>query len=58
MPLPFVSLILDFGARALTRYSPTFVYVMMIAGALMALSMMMRTVGPLYDIWFRPRRTT
>lgn len=40
------------------RYSPTFVYVMMIAGTLMALSMMMLTVGSLYDMWVRPRRTT
>lgn len=58
VPLPFVSLILDFGVRAMIRYSPTFVYVMMIAGTLMALSMMMLTVGSLYDMWVRPRRTT
>ena len=50
IPMPFVSLILDFGARALIRYWPGFVYVMMFAGALMGLSMLLLTVGPLYDM--------
>ncbi len=58
MPMPFVALLLDFGARALIKYVPAFVYVMMFAGAVMALSMMVLTVGPLYDMWRRGRRGT
>ena len=58
MPMPFVALLLDFGARALIKYFPAFVYVMMFAGALMALSMLVLTVGPLYDMWIRGSRGT
>ncbi len=58
MPMPFVALFLDFGARALIKYFPVFVYVMAFAGALMGLSMLMLTVGPLYDMWIRGRRGT
>ena len=53
VPMPFVALVLDFGARALIKYSPGFVYVMMFAGAVMGLSMLMLTMGPLYDMWIR-----
>ena len=58
MPMPFVALLLDFGARALIKYFPSFVYVMMFAGALMALSMLVLTLGPLYDMWIRGSRGT
>lgn len=58
MPLPFLSLFLDFGARALIKYIPFFVYVMAAAGALMAVSMMVLTLGPLYDMWIRGRKVS
>ena len=53
MPIPFAALVIDFGARALIPYAPSLVYVMMGAGALMALSMMVLTMGPLYEMWVR-----
>ncbi len=55
MPMPFTALVIDFGARALIPYVPSLVYVMMGAGALMGLSMMVLTVGPLYEIWVYDR---
>lgn len=58
MPLPFLALFLDFGARALIKYVPSFVYVMAAAGALMALSMMVLTLGPLYEMWIRGRKVS
>ncbi len=58
MPLPFLALFLDFGARALIKYVPSFVYVMAAAGALMGLSMMVLTLGPLYDMWIRGRKVS
>lgn len=58
MPMPFVALFLDFGARALIKYFPSFVYVMMFAGALMGMSMLVLTLGPLYDMWIRGSRGT
>ena len=53
--MPFIALFADFGARALIKYFPSFVYVMAGTGALMGLSMMVLTLGPLYDMWLRPR---
>lgn len=47
MPLPFLALFLDFGARAMIKYVPAFVYVMAFAGALMGLSMMVLILEPL-----------
>lgn len=56
MPLPFIALFLDFGARALIKYIPSFVYVMMVTGALMGLSILVLTLAPLYEMWFRGRK--
>ncbi|RMF56940.1 MAG: hypothetical protein D6743_19625, partial [Calditrichaeota bacterium] len=56
MPLPFVALFLDFGARALIKFVPAFVYVMVGTGALMGLSMMVLTLAPLYEMWIRGRK--
>lgn len=58
MPLPFLALFLDFGARALIKYVPAFVYVMAAAGALMALSMMVLTLAPLYEMWIRGHKVS
>ncbi|MFQ5651270.1 MAG: hypothetical protein ACE5IY_15140 [bacterium] len=57
MPLPFLALFMDFGARALIKYIPAFVYVMVAAGAIMALSMMVLTLAPLYEMWIRGRKS-
>ncbi len=38
-----------------SAYAPSLVYVMMGAGALMGLSMMVLTVGPLYEMWLYDR---
>ncbi|MFQ5676356.1 MAG: hypothetical protein ACE5G1_10700 [bacterium] len=53
MPLPFLALFLDFGARAMIKYIPGFVYVMVFTGALMGLSTMVLILGPLYEMWIR-----
>ena len=55
MPMRFTALVIDFGARALIPYAPSLVYVMVGAEALMGLSMMVLTAGPLYDIWLSDR---
>ena len=57
MPLPFLALFLDFGARALIKYVPAFVYVMAGAGVLKAFSMMVLTLAPLYEMWILGRKT-
>ncbi|MCI0418236.1 MAG: hypothetical protein L0387_41440 [Acidobacteria bacterium] len=51
--LPFVALISDFGARALTKYFPSLVYVVMAMGALMGLSFAVMVLLPLYEMWLR-----
>ena len=51
--LPFVALISDFGARALTKYIPNFVYIVMGMGAVMALSFAMMVLLPLYEMWLK-----
>ena len=43
--LPFVALISDFGARALTKYFPGLVYVVMVMGAVMGLSFAMMVLS-------------
>ncbi len=56
MPLPFLALFLDFGARAMVKYVPSFVYVMVASGTLLGLSMLVLIVGPLYEMWIRGPR--
>ena len=51
--LPFLALISDFGARALTKYFPSFVYVVMGMGAIMGLSFAVMVLLPLYEMWFK-----
>jgi len=54
--LPFLALISDFGARALTKYFPNFVYVVMAMGALMGLSFAVMVLLPLFEMWFKSER--
>ena len=56
MPLPFIALFADFGARAMIKYVPAFVYVMVFTGALMGFSILMLTLAPLYEMWIRGRK--
>lgn len=51
--LPFVALISDFGARALTKYFPGFVYVVMGMGVVMGFSFAVMVLLPLYEMWFK-----
>jgi hypothetical protein len=39
------------SARALIPHAPSLVYLMMLAGAMMGLSMLVLTAGPLYEMW-------
>jgi hypothetical protein len=55
MPMPFAALVVDFGARGLIPYAPALVYVMMLSGGPMGLSMLVLTMGPLYELWVRDR---
>ncbi len=55
MPMPFAALVIDFGARGLIPYAPSLVYVMMFSGALMGLSILVLTMGPLYEMWVLDR---
>ena len=51
--LPFMALVSDFGARALTKYFPSLVYVVMAMGAIMALSFAAMVLLPLYEMWLK-----
>ena len=51
--LPFLALISDFGARALTKYFPSLVYVVMGMGAVMGFSFALMVLLPLYEMWFK-----
>ncbi|MGV3723638.1 MAG: hypothetical protein ACO1SX_22300 [Actinomycetota bacterium] len=52
VPLPFVALVADFGARALTPKWPELVPVVMGAGAVGALALAVLCGGLLYELWF------
>lgn len=53
---PFIAVLADFASRALAHYWPAMVYVVMLAGALMALSTAPMMAGVLYEMWFwKPR---
>ena len=50
--LPFAALIVDFGARFLTRYHSGFVYLMMAAGAVAGLAFAGMVLISLYEVWW------
>jgi hypothetical protein len=55
---PFLSLLLDFGSRALARIWPSMVYVMMASGALMGIATAVMMLVILFELWFgRPKPT-
>lgn len=51
--MPFIALIGDFGARAMTKFFPSLVYVIMAMGALMGLSFTLMILIPLYEMWLK-----
>lgn len=51
--LPFVALLLDFGARLLAKVLPVSVYLMMAAGGLMGTMFGVMILVPLYEMWVK-----
>lgn len=49
--LPYVCIVIDFGARGLAKWHPGFVYGVLVGGALMGLSFGMMVLAPLYELW-------
>ncbi len=53
---PFIALFGDFGVRGLVRYNDSLVYVVMAAGALMALATVLLCAGIFWELWLsRPK---
>lgn len=50
---PFVALLLDFASRYLAKYVPDLVYMMMLTGALLGLSLAVMVLVPLYELWMK-----
>ncbi len=53
--MSFLSLIVDFGSRYLARNNADFVYVMMVAGAVIGAAMAAMILIPLYEMWLKKR---
>ncbi len=51
--LPFVTLLVDFGARFLAKYAPDIVYLMLASGACMGLLFGVLILVPLYEMWLK-----
>jgi hypothetical protein len=51
--LPFVLLLVDFGARFLAKFVPGIVYLMLVSGAGMGLLFLVMIVTPLYEMWLK-----
>ncbi len=51
--LPYVCIVIDFGARGLAKLHPGFVYGVLVSGALMGLSFGMMVLTPLYELWLK-----
>lgn len=49
--LPFVMLLIDFGARFLAKYWPGIVYLMLISGAAIGAFFAIMILAPLYEMW-------
>lgn len=50
---PFIALLIDFASRFLAKYVPDLVYLMMMTGALLGLSMAVMILIPLYEMWVK-----
>lgn len=51
--VPFAALLVDFASRFLAKYMPDLVYLMMLTGALLGLSLAVMIVIPLYEMWVK-----
>lgn len=51
--LPFVMLLIDFGARFLAKFAPSIVYLMMGSGAAIGLLFAVMILVPLYEMWLK-----
>jgi len=51
--LPFLVLLLDFGARFLARFSESIVYLMLLSGSSLGLLFAIMVLVPLYEMWFK-----
>jgi hypothetical protein len=51
--LPFVALLVDFASRFLAKYWPGLVYLMMMTGAILGLSLAVMILIPLYEMWLK-----
>lgn len=51
--VPFAALLLDFASRYLAKYLPSLVYLMMLTGALLGLSLAVMILVPLYELWMK-----
>ncbi len=49
--LPFLLLLLDFGARFLAKYWPGIVYLMLVSGAAIGVFFAIMIFAPLYEMW-------
>jgi len=52
---PFAALLVDFGARALAKYYPDIVYLMLASGAAIGILFAVMSLVPLYELWV-PRK--
>jgi hypothetical protein len=50
---PFVMLLLDFGSRFVARWAPSAVYLMLLTGAAIGLSMASMILLPLWEMWLK-----
>jgi len=53
--LPFVSIWADIGSWWITKYRPTFAYIVLSGGALMGVSLAVQLLIPLWEMWVGPR---
>jgi len=51
--IPFLALLVDFGCRFLAKYLPALVYLMMMTGAVLGLSLALMILIPLYEMWLK-----
>ncbi len=51
--LPFIMLLVDFGARFLAKYWPNIVYLMIASGASIGLLFAVMILVPMYEMWLR-----
>lgn len=56
--IPFITVLVDIFSWYLTKLSPNFAYIVVLAGALMGLSIMAQIIISLYQMWFYKSKST